>query len=58
MIVLVTNESRNNEIWLVRKGEWPAVQLTDYGSVVALSTKSATKAVSSFVALRFSLAHG
>ena len=29
MIVFVANESRNDELWLVRKGEWPAVQLTD-----------------------------
>jgi TolB protein len=28
VVVLVANESRNDELWLVRKGEWPAVQLT------------------------------
>jgi TolB protein len=28
VIVFVVNESRNDELWLVRKGEWPAVQLT------------------------------
>jgi hypothetical protein len=28
VIVLVANESRNDELWLVRRGEWPAVQLT------------------------------
>ena len=28
VVVLVANESRNDELWLVRKDEWPAVQLT------------------------------
>lgn len=27
-IALVSNESRNDEIWLVERGEWPAIQVT------------------------------
>lgn len=27
-VVLVSNESKNDEIWLVHRGEWPAVKLT------------------------------
>ena len=29
VVALVSNENKNDEIWIVRRDEWPAIQLTD-----------------------------